>query len=91
MNRVLWFIAGSAAGVVATTKARRAAYRLSVPGLVDQASALGVGVRAFSAEMRTGMAAKESTLRHQALDAPAGTTAHRELTDSPLPIEKDPT
>ena len=41
-NKVLWFVAGTAAGIYASVKAKRAAYRLSMPGLIDQASALGV-------------------------------------------------
>ena len=45
--RVMWFVAGSAAGVYASVKARRAAYRLSMPGLVDQAAALGWVQRVF--------------------------------------------
>lgn len=57
--RIVWFVAGSAAGVYATAKARRAAYRLSMPGLVDQAAALGLGWRAFSAELRDGMESRE--------------------------------
>ncbi len=58
-TRIVWFVAGSAAGVYATAKARRAAYRLSMPGLVDQAAALGLGWRAFSAEVRDGMETRE--------------------------------
>lgn len=54
-GRVVWFVAGSVAGAVASVKARRAAYRLSMPGLIDQAAALGEGVRAFSDEVRVGM------------------------------------
>lgn len=54
-GRVVWFVAGSVAGAVASVKARRAAYRLSMPGLIDQAAALGEGVRAFSEEVRVGM------------------------------------
>ena len=57
--RIVWFVAGSAAGVYATAKARRAAYRLTTPGLVDQAAALGLGWRAFAAEVRDGMHARE--------------------------------
>lgn len=52
--RVTWFVAGAAAGLYASVKARRAAYRLSAPGLVDQAAALGVGVREFLAEFDEG-------------------------------------
>lgn len=58
-GRTIWFVAGSAAGVYASTKARRAAYRLSMPGLVDQAAALGVGWRAFSTELRDGIELQE--------------------------------
>ena len=87
--RVLWFVAGTAAGVYASVKARRAAYRLSMPGLVDQAGALGTGWRAFNAELRAGMQAKEHQFRTEALGAP-------ELAPPPteaprLSLEKDPT
>jgi len=58
-SRIVWFVAGSAAGVYTSVKARRAAYRLSAPGVVDQAAALGLGWRAFSAELRDGMLARE--------------------------------
>ncbi len=63
-SKIVWFVAGTAAGVYASVKAKRAAYRLSMPGLIDQASALGVGVRAFTAEMRDGMYEKETEIRH---------------------------
>lgn len=58
-GRTVWFVAGTAAGVYASVKARRAVYRLSMPGLVDQAAALGVGWRAFAAELSDGMARAE--------------------------------
>ena len=61
--RIVWFVAGSAAGVYASAKARRAAYRVSMPGLIDQAAALGSGLRAFNAEVRDGMAAREHQIR----------------------------
>ncbi|OUZ09732.1 hypothetical protein BHE97_09755 [Aeromicrobium sp. PE09-221] len=88
--RALWFVAGTAAGVYASVKARRAAYRISMPGLIDQAGALGSGWRAFSAEMRDGRQAKEHELRTQVLGAPElGASAH--APSHPLEIEKDPT
>ena len=70
--RLVWFVAGTAAGVYATVKARRAAYRLSVPGVADQAAALGVGWRELRAEVRDGMHAKQRDVvddlyRHAAL------------------------
>jgi hypothetical protein len=62
MGRALWFAAGTAAGLYASVKARRAAYRLSTPGVVDQVAALGVGLRAFNSDLRTGMQAREAQL-----------------------------
>ena len=55
IGRAFWFAAGAAVGVYGAAKARRAAYRLSGPGIIDQAAALGVGWRAFSADLRDGM------------------------------------
>lgn len=57
--RVVWFVAGTAAGVYASVKARRAAQRLSVPGIADQAAALGLGLRELADEVRDGMEAKQ--------------------------------
>jgi hypothetical protein len=64
-SRVVWFVAGSAAGLYASVKARRAAYRLSTPGLVDQAAAFGLGWRAFSSELRDGMEARERDIARE--------------------------
>lgn len=64
-SRIIWFVAGSAAGVYSAAKARRVAYRLSAPGVVDQAAALGVGWRAFGAELRDGMQAREQQITRQ--------------------------
>lgn len=61
-SRVVWFVAGSAAGIYTAAKARRVAYRLSAPGLVDQAAALGVGWRAFSNEVRDGMQTRQQDI-----------------------------
>lgn len=62
IGRAVWFTAGAAAGVYGTVKARRAAYRLSGPGIIDQAAALGVGWRAFSADLRDGMRQREDVV-----------------------------
>jgi hypothetical protein len=81
-SRIVWFVAGSAAGVYATAKARRAAYRLSMPGLVDQAAALGLGWRAFSAELRDGMETRE----REVVDELSGTTPFDHVSlEAPLP------
>lgn len=63
--RAVWFVAGSAVGVYASAKARRAAYRVSMPGLIDQAAALGTGWRAFAEEVRDGMSTAETRLADQ--------------------------
>jgi hypothetical protein len=72
-SRIVWFVAGSAAGVYSAAKARRIAYRLSTPGVVDQAAALGVGWRAFSAEMRDGMTAREQQIARTLTGEPVPT------------------
>ena len=75
-SRVVWFVAGSAAGLYASVKARRAAYRLSTPGLVDQAAALGLGWRAFSSELRDGMEARQRDIARELSGTP---TDHTDL------------
>ena len=82
--RIAWFVAGSAAGVYATAKARRAAYRVSMPGLIDQAAALGQGWRAFAGEVREGMTEAEAEVAAR-LDRPLPPTDHR----LELPTERD--
>ncbi|MFT4188201.1 MAG: DUF6167 family protein [Aeromicrobium sp.] len=57
--RAVWFVAGAAAGVYTSVKARRAAYRMSTPGIVDQAAALGLGWRELKAEAQVAMQAKQ--------------------------------
>lgn len=69
-SRIVWFAAGSAAGLYASVKARRAAYRLSTPGLVDQAAALGLGWRAFSSELRDGMETRQRDIARELSGAP---------------------
>lgn len=69
-SRLVWFVAGSAAGVYTAAKARRAAYRLSAPGVVDQAAALGLGWRELSAEVRDGMLARERQIARRLAEDP---------------------
>ena len=75
-SRIVWFAAGSAAGLYAAVKARRAAYRLSTPGLVDQAAALGLGWRAFSSELRDGMETRQRDIARELSGDP---TDHTDL------------
>ncbi|MFL6089781.1 MAG: DUF6167 family protein [Aeromicrobium sp.] len=77
IGKAVWFAAGAAAGVYGSVKARRAAYRLSAPGIIDQAAAVGVGWRAFSADLREGMQVRQDDVV-QRLD-PAAAAPHPQL------------
>ena len=79
-----WFAAGAAAGIYGSIKARRMAYRMSAPGIVDQAAALGVGWRAFSADLRQGMQAQQDHIVTRLDPERAHTVQHQ-------PFEWDPT
>jgi hypothetical protein len=59
-GRIAMFAGGVVAGVWASIKARRLAYRLSAPGLVDQVAAWRQGLREFRTELDTGMAARRA-------------------------------
>ncbi len=65
MNKGLWFVAGSAAGAYAVTRARRAAEVFTYDGLHDRLSGLFLGARLFAAEVRDGAAEKETELRER--------------------------
>lgn len=75
--RIVWFVAGSVAGIYGAAKAKRAAYRLSAPGVVDQAAALGEGWRAFSAELHDGMRAREHEIARRLSLDPTDQTQHQ--------------
>lgn len=90
-GRIVWFVAGSAAGVYTAAKARRAAYRLSAPGLVDQASALGLGLRAFGQELRDGMQHREHDIvRRLSADLPAVPLGLDEAPSDHTPSDQTP-
>jgi hypothetical protein len=72
MGRATWFAVGAAVGIYGSVKARRAAYRLSGPGIIDQAAALGVGWRAFSADLREGMRERQDDVVRRLGVPPAG-------------------
>ncbi len=72
-GRLAWFVAGTAAGVYSTLKARRAVYRMTPPGMADQANALVSGAREFGAQMRAGMSVRQAEV-----------AADLELFDGPL-------
>lgn len=61
--RTLWFVAGTAAGVYASTRARRAAEALTVDGIHDRLTGWFAGAAVLRDELRVGMHEKESELR----------------------------
>ena len=63
MRRGLWFLAGTAAGVYSTVRARRTAESLSADGLQDRLSGWVAGARVLRDEVVAGRAAKETDLR----------------------------
>lgn len=83
MNKGLWFIAGSAAGAYAVTRARRTVEVFTYDGLHDRLSGLFVGARIFANEVRAGAEEKESELRER-LDPAQHATP--ELTTHPEPL-----
>ncbi len=65
MARSLWFVAGAGAGIYTMTRARRAAEAVTVDGLRDRLSGLGVGIKMFRDEVAAGQAEKETQLRER--------------------------
>ncbi len=61
--RGIWFVAGGAAGVYVTAKARRTAEALTVDGLHDRLTGWFAGARVLREELRVGMNEKETELR----------------------------
>jgi len=62
MGRAFWFAAGAGAALYGSVKARRLAYRVSLPGLSDQAAALRVGANALLDDIRVGARERETEL-----------------------------
>jgi len=62
MGRAFWFAAGAGVAVYGSVKARRLAYRLSLPGLGDQAAALRVGADALVDDIRAARHKREEQL-----------------------------
>lgn len=78
--RAFWFAAGTAAGVYATTKARRAAEALTVDGIHDRLTGWFAGARVLGDELRHGAHEKETELRGRLALVPDGTDNVRQLT-----------
>ena len=60
--RTVWFLAGGAAGVYATSKVRRVAEALSYDGVHDRLTGWFAGARIMREELRAGVAEKETEL-----------------------------
>lgn len=61
----IWFVAGAAAGVYATVRARRAAEVFTYDGFHDRLSGIFAGARVFADQVREGAAEKEAELRER--------------------------
>jgi len=70
--RAVWFAAGTAAGVYAATKVRRAAESLTVDGIHDRLTGWFAGARVLGDELRSGMLEKETELRARLAVLPDG-------------------
>ncbi len=81
--RALWFAAGTAAGVYATTKARRAAEALTVDGIHDRLTGWFAGARVLRDELRAGAHEKETELRGRLALVPDGGSNVRRLERRP--------
>ena len=58
----MWFLAGGAAGVYATSKVRRLAEALSYDGVHDRLTGWFAGARVVRDELRAGIVEKETEL-----------------------------
>lgn len=68
MRRVFWIALGATAGVLVVRRVTRVAESLTPEGAADRVSAglgqLAESVRAFTDEVRAGMAERDAELRH---------------------------
>jgi len=72
MRRGLWFLAGTAAGVYATAKVRRAAEAFTVDGMHDRLTGWFAGARVLRDEVEAGRREKETELRERLALGPDG-------------------
>ena len=84
--RTLWFVAGGAVGVYASTRTRRVAEALTVDGLHDRLTGWFAGARVLRAEFEAGRAEKQTELREQlALGPTGGVSGPQEPTQGAAP------
>ncbi len=70
--RTLWFVAGGAAGVWATTRTRRVAESLTVDGIHDRLTGWFAGARVLREEFQAGRTERQTELREQLSLGPTG-------------------
>ncbi len=70
MRRGLYFLAGTAAGAYAASKARRAAEALTVDGVHDRLTGWFAGARVLSTEAKAAAAEKEAELLDRLAETP---------------------
>ena len=63
--RAVWFLAGGAAGVYATSKVRRVTEALSYDGVHDRLTGWFAGARILRDELRAGVVEKETELHER--------------------------
>jgi hypothetical protein len=78
MKRVFWVAVGATVGIVVVRKLSQKAEQFTPQGVARQLAGLGDAVRAFGAEVRAGMEAREQELRDAlALDDHHNPNCHR--------------
>jgi hypothetical protein len=73
--RTFWFVAGTAAGVYVSGRARRAVEALTVDGVHDRLTGWFAGAAVLRDEARVGMREKETELRERLQLPPADRAA----------------
>jgi len=87
--RTVWFLAGGAAGVYATSKVRRVAEALSYDGVHDRLTGWFAGARIMREELRAGVAEKETELLQRLALGAEGATVLALPTGLPTEIAAD--
>lgn len=78
MKRIFWFVIGTLAGVYAVTRLKKRAKVLAPDSLQASADKIAGAIRQFGAEVRLGMAERETELREALGIDVAATDSDRE-------------
>jgi hypothetical protein len=81
--RTTWFVAGTAAGVSLSARARRAAESLTVDGIHDRLTGWFAGAAVLREELRAGVQEKEQELRERLQLEPPARPALTDGSDRP--------